>query len=75
MGLKNKAHIYNKSFWNVNLSSYDVVVIYGIDYIMERLEKKLLKELQPGTRIISNSFKFPNWDYLEKKNDIYLYIK
>ena len=75
VGLKNKVFIYNKSFWTVDLSSYDVVVVYGIDYIMERLEKKLLKELKPGTRVISNNFKFPNWQYSKEEDKVFLYIK
>ena len=74
-GLQKKALVYNKSFWNVDLSSYDVVVVYGIDYIMERLEKKLLKELKPGTQVISNNFKFPNWEYREEKDRVFLYLK
>lgn len=75
LGLRGKASIYSKSFWNVDLSSYDVVIIYGIDYIMERLEKKLFKELKPGARVISNNFKFPNWKYREKDDKVFLYVR
>ncbi len=75
LGLQKKALVYNKIFWYFDLSSFYVVVVYCIDHIMERLEKKLLKELKPGARVISNNFKFPNWEYREEKDRVFLYLK
>lgn len=74
-GLESKAKIYWKSFWNVDLSSFEVVTIYGVDWIMEGLEKKLKRELKKGSRVVSNYFVFPNWKPYLKRNNVILYIK
>jgi len=72
-GLKGKAFIHWKSFWREDFSSFRVVTLYGIPYIMERLEKKLRKELKSGARVVSNSFTFPNWKETQKTDKVYVY--
>lgn len=74
LGLEDKAFIYGKNFWNQDLSGYDIVIIYGMTHVMEKLEKKLSKELKKNTKIISHGFVFPNWKPAKAKNNIYLYI-
>jgi len=71
----NKAFIHWKSFWNEDLSGFDVVVIYGINYIMGRLEKKLRGELKKDARVVSNAFNFPGWPQIKKEEGVYLYKK
>jgi cyclopropane fatty-acyl-phospholipid synthase-like methyltransferase len=71
--LDKKITIIPKSFWTANISSYDVIIIYGITHIMGRLKDKLKKEAKENTRIISVYFRFPGWDHILKKGDIYLY--
>ena len=60
-------------FWNTDVTSYDGIVVYGIPYIMQRLEEKLKKELKPGARVVSYSFPFPNWEPTAKEKAVYLY--
>jgi hypothetical protein len=60
-------------FWKINLGKFDVIIIYGIGYMMAKLEKKLLKEVKKNTRIIAVSFPFPNLSYTKKLEDIYVY--
>jgi precorrin-6B methylase 2 len=67
------AYILRKDFWRENFSSFDCITLYGVTYIMPRLERKLLKELKPGARVVSNHFRFPNWKESKKENDVYLY--
>jgi len=64
-----------KNFWNTNLSDADVVFVYLFPWWMERLAKKLKKELKPGTLVISNSFIFPGWKLLrqDRKHHIYAF--
>jgi len=71
--IENKAFIHWKSFWQEDLSDFDVVVIYGINYIMGRLEKKLRGELKKDARVISNAFNLPNWPQIKKEDGVYLY--
>ena len=62
------------NFWKMDLSQFDCVIIYGISYIMADLEKKLRRELKPGTHVISNYFQFDNLEAVKKENDVYFYI-
>ncbi len=74
-GLEGKAFVYMSNFWNADISSFDGVVVYGIPYIMQRLEEKLQKELKPGARVVSYSFPFPNWEPAAREKAVYLYTK
>ena len=74
-GIGHKAFIHWKSFWRRDLSSFDVVVVYGIPYIMKKLGDKLHRELKPGALIISNIYEFPQWSPLYSENRVYLYNK
>jgi methylase of polypeptide subunit release factors len=69
-----KAKIFLGDYWRVDLSQFDYVTVWGTPYMMERLEKKLQKELHPGAKVVSNHFQFPNWKAKSKKNDVYLYV-
>lgn len=73
MGLKN-VEIHYGDFMKADLSKYDAIVIYGFPSFMPKLEKKLKSELKPGTRIVSNFFKFPNWKPSGILGDCLLYI-
>jgi precorrin-6B methylase 2 len=72
-GLKGLAKVYWKSFWRVDLSPFDTVFVYGIPYIMHGLQGKLLRELRPGAKVISNIFLFPGWAPLAKQEKVFLY--
>lgn len=73
LGLAERIVVSCRDFWKEDLSSFDAVVIYGIPYIMGRLERKLRKELKPGARVISYSFSFPHWAPVSSYKRIYLY--
>ena len=64
-----------KNFWFTDLSQADVIFLYLIPWKMEKLEQKFLKETKPGTKIISNSFIFPNIPCTQKDeaNHVYLF--
>ncbi len=67
-GLKGRAFIHWKSFWNESFKDYDVAMLFGITGIMEGLREKLKAELKPGSRIISNTFRFPEWEPIKNQN-------
>ena len=69
------AHVYRKNFWRSDFSPYDVVVLFGVTYIMPALEKKLQKELRPGARVVSNYFTFPSWKPYREEKGVYVYTK
>ncbi len=74
-GVEGKAFVHMSNFWDVDTSQFDGIVVYGIPYIMTRLEEKLKRELRPGARVVSYSFPFPNWEPTKKEKAVYLYIK
>ena len=74
-GLTGKAFVHIDNFWNVDVSSFDGVVIYGIPYIMHKLEEKLQRELRPGARVVAHSFPFPSWKPSATHKRVYLYKK
>jgi hypothetical protein len=73
--LKSNIHILRGSTWDHDFSNYSVLTIFGIPYIMKRLEAKLQLELKPGTRIVVNRFPFPTWKPAKQKGKLYLYVK
>lgn len=72
-GLADKAYVHYKNFWKQDFSSYDMIVMYGIGYIMKKLEQKLGKELKSGGRIISSAFEFPKWKASIRANGLFVY--
>lgn len=72
-GLSESVTIHRTNFWDVSLSEFDSIVVYGIDRVMKRLETKLEQELPSGTPVVSVFFTFPNWQHTHKKGDVRLY--
>lgn len=74
---KNKSNgvILLKDYWGTNLEDFDYITVWGVPRMMKRLERKLLKELKPGAKVVSNHSKFPNWKEKKCENDVFLYIK
>lgn len=71
--LRGKALVYKKDFWKEDLSQFDVVILFGIPYIMDELEQKLSNELSSHARIVSNKFEFPSWKAKKKMGRATLY--
>ena len=76
-GVRKNAVVKWRNFWGQDISDADVVLLYLITQHMERMEKKLQKELKPSSRVISYTFKFPNWQhsFYDKENRLYVYEK
>lgn len=62
-----------KSFWDVDLSSFDVVAVFGAPPMMPRLAEKLKRELRPGARIVSNGCHLPGWEPVVCQDELWLY--
>lgn len=72
-GLSERAFVHWSDFWDEDFSRFNAVTIYGIPYIMRRLEKKLRAELRPSARVVSYAFPFPTWQPVSSDNQVYLY--
>jgi ribosomal protein L11 methylase PrmA len=74
-GLQEKASVFPGDFWHVDLKPYEIVTIYGMAAIIERVSEKLTRELGPGAIVISNGFALPGWRVERSEDHLYLHIK
>ncbi|MDD5340920.1 MAG: hypothetical protein PHC97_00610 [Patescibacteria group bacterium] len=58
---RKKVKIYFKDFFKADLSGVDYIFCYLMPKEMIELEKKIRRELKPGSLIISNTFIFRGW--------------
>lgn len=75
LGLRGRAKIHYGNLFKLDLSDADIVICYLLQETNDKLEEKLLTELKPATRVISNSFLFNNIPVVSEDTDkkIYLY--
>lgn len=73
-GVADRGKIVLADIWRADLSLYEVVVVFGVTSMMPRLEKKLRRELTPGSRVLSYIFTFPSWHHRIEKNGVRLYV-
>jgi len=57
-GLRSRVKLVLGNFYKQDLRNADVVVCYLLPKTNKELEGKLLRELRPGTRVVSNTFLF-----------------
>jgi hypothetical protein len=72
-GLTGGAHIHWGSFWRKNLSSYELVTVFQVGFVMARLETKLNRELASGARVVSHYWRFPGMSPERSQGNIYRY--
>ncbi len=81
LGLENQIKIIHGDFFEISISEADVVTMYLLTSVNERLRPKLEKELRPGTRVVSHDFEIPGWTPIKvielnedwRNHKIYLY--
>lgn len=73
---KDKKHIslYRKNFFHVDLSPASVVYAYLVPKALLRLKEKFLKELKPGTRVISYKYEIPYLPEIGKDEEYKLFL-
>ena len=62
-----KLRLVNENIYKTNLFLYDVIYVFLMPEMLEKLTKKFLNECKRGTLIISHGFKIPGWDARIKK--------
>lgn len=53
---------FKGDIFKTDLYKYDNIVVFGVDSLMEALEKKLLDELNPNAIVVACRFPMPNWE-------------
>uniref|UniRef100_A0A7C4PMP6 Class I SAM-dependent methyltransferase n=1 Tax=Anaerolinea thermolimosa TaxID=229919 RepID=A0A7C4PMP6_9CHLR len=74
----NRVRFIEKNLFDADVREASVVTLYLLPDVNLRLRPKLLKELKPGTRIVSHSFDMGDWKPDKKVKvdgrDLYLWI-
>jgi cyclopropane fatty-acyl-phospholipid synthase-like methyltransferase len=74
LGLRSRVKVIRGDLFKIDVSQADVVFCYLLPNVYPRLEKKLLSELRPGTRVISHTFPFPQVKLSKQDGKARLYI-
>ena len=61
-GVANKVTFHRKDFFDADLTDATVVTLYLWPEINVKLRPKLLRELDPGDRIVSHDFRMGDWE-------------
>ena len=61
-GVTDRVRFINGDLFEADISEATVVTLYLLDSLNEKLRPKLLRELKPGTRIVSHSFRMGDWE-------------
>jgi len=61
-GVTDKVKFMNADLFETNISEATVVTLYLLPTLNEKLRPKLMKELKPGTRIVSHAFRMGDWE-------------
>ncbi len=75
MGLGGKISFVRQNFRTYPLSDVDVVFLYLWPSTMASLREKLMRELKPGARVVSNAFAIPDWASIAERDSVLLYRK
>lgn len=67
------AKVYLRNFWRCSLKEADTVGTFLIPRTMPKLEKKLEKEMKPGSRFVSYVFQLPTKKPAQKHRSWYIY--
>jgi SAM-dependent methyltransferase len=65
-GVSNRVRFVNQNLFTADISEATVVTLYLLQSLNEKLRPKLVKELRPGTRVVSHVFNMgPEWPPLK----------
>ena len=73
-GVRGRVTIVKGDFFVQDLSAATVVTCYLRQSTNNRLEDKLMQELRPGTRVVSNTFIFPTVPAVGGDGSVRLYL-
>ena len=61
-GVTDLVQFRNEDLFQANISEATVVTLYLLESLNEKLRPKLLRDLKPGTRIVSHAFRMGDWE-------------
>lgn len=74
LGGYKKLHVKRADFLKISYENYDAAFIYLYPKVMNKLSDKITNEMPKGSIIITNTFKFNDWEPLStEENKVYVY--
>jgi len=73
-GVRSRVKVVLGNFYKQDLHGADVVVCYLLPETNKKLEDKLMQELRPGTRVVTNTFIFYKTRMADRDGKARLYI-
>lgn len=64
-----QAHFKRADFWKVNMSEYDLIVVFGVQEMMKDLASKLKQEMKPDALIVSCRFPISSYKSVFQYDD------
>ena len=74
LGLRKRVKVAYGNFFKHDLSNADVVICYLLQETNDKLEEKLIQELKPTARVVSNSFLFHALPVVNEDADKGIYV-
>ncbi len=71
--LSHLATVKCKSFWQADFNQASIITLYLFPNLMNRLQKKLEKNLTHPITLVSHNYQFPQKKYIKKQGNLYLY--
>ena len=71
--INHKVTIHYGNFWNKKLSDATVIFAFLLPEYMDRLEKKIRREVSPGVRVVTYLAKLPNSKPIAEKDGLTVY--
>uniref|UniRef100_A0A7S1TVF5 Methyltransferase domain-containing protein n=1 Tax=Phaeomonas parva TaxID=124430 RepID=A0A7S1TVF5_9STRA len=70
-----RVRVERRDFWHADLSSATVVCVFLLPQQMVHLQRKLLREVSPGCRILAYRYGLPGWQSQDTGyNDVFKYV-
>ena len=66
-GVQERVEFREGDLFEADLSGATVVTLYLLPSVNEKLMPKLLRELPPGTRVVSHAFDMPGWEPVQTR--------
>ena len=61
VGVFDRAQFFVRDLFVTDIRPATVVTVYLLPIAMDRVQRKLLSELAPGSRVVSHDYPFPSW--------------
>lgn len=71
--VRGRAQFEWRDLWQCGLEREDVVVVFGVPDIMERVGEMIARECKEGCVVCCNSFPIPGWTALKKSGGVWFY--